>query len=122
MTLPPPEFFDSSGGFGDCAASRGENWHDYEADSSSPPSSSDQASHPPRLGRYQGGGLSNAGVSGLYDDEDDEGNETDWMNRKSVIKFENVGEEDEEELDREVRSFLMIFACSIVQNVARGLY
>lgn len=52
-------------------------------------------------GRYR---TQELGYEREYEDEEDEDedaeNEQDWMNRKSVIQFENVGDDDE--LDREV--------------------
>ena len=56
--------------------------------------------------QYQGGEFSNYGQE--YEDngeQEGEGDEDpDYMNRKSVIKFEDVDDENEDE-EREVRTF-----------------
>ena len=56
--------------------------------------------------QYQGGEFSNYGQeyedNGEHEGEGDE--DPDYMNRKSVIKFEDVDDENEDE-EREVRTF-----------------
>ena len=52
--------------------------------------------------QYQGGEYSNYGQDYEDNGEQDGDEDTDWMNRKSVIKFEDVDDENEDE-EREVR-------------------